>query len=236
MPVLFFPFSLLSALSILLLPEITQAHSTGNRTRLQALCRRTVGITAILSVLAGGLFAIFAEPLGQLLYQSEEIGFYIGVLGPLMPFLYLESMVDGILKGVGEQLSTFRYSVCDSVLRILLVLALVPRFGMKGFLFMMLCSNLFTSLLNFRRMLVVTDTPPDWMGWVVKPILSMIGAWTGYRALAALIPHTDSLILTLIWGGGVVAVLYLLLVWATGCGSPKMLRKDPEPRKEKQSS
>ena len=236
MPVLFFPFSLLSALSILLLPEITQAHSTGNRTRLQALCRRTVGITAILSVLAGGLFAIFAEPLGQLLYQSEEIGFYIGVLAPLMPFLYLESMVDGILKGVGEQLSTFRYSVCDSVLRILLVLALVPRFGMKGFLFMMLCSNLFTSLLNFRRMLVVTDTPPDWMGWVVKPILSIIGAWTGYRALAALIPHTDSLILTLIWGGGVVAVLYLLLVWATGCGSPKMLRKDPEPRKEKQSS
>ena len=36
---------------------------------------------------------------------------------------------------------------------VLLVLLLVPRFGMKGFLFMMLCSNLFTSLLNLHRLL-----------------------------------------------------------------------------------
>ena len=224
MPVLFFPFSLLAALSTLLLPEITQAHSTGDSRRLQALCGRTVGITAMLSILAGGLFAIFSAPLGQLLYQSEEIGFYIGVLGPLMPFLYLESMVDGVLTGVGEQLSTFRYSVCDSALRILLVVALVPRFGMKGFLFMMLCSNLFTSLLNFRRMLVVTGTRPDWMGWAGKPVLAMAGAWAGYRALAAALPRPGSNLAALLWGGAVVTAAYLLLLWATGCLSAEMLR------------
>ena len=33
----------------------------------------------------------------MLLYQSEEIGLYLCVLGPLMPLMYLESMVDGIL-------------------------------------------------------------------------------------------------------------------------------------------
>ena len=36
-----------------------------------------------------------------MLYQSEEIGFYLSILGPLMPFMYMESMVDGILKGLG---------------------------------------------------------------------------------------------------------------------------------------
>ena len=47
-----------------------------------------------------------------------EVAFYIRVLGPVMPFLYLESMVDGVLKGLNQQLSTFRYSVYDSVGRI----------------------------------------------------------------------------------------------------------------------
>lgn len=55
----------------------------------------------------GGLFTQFAKEIGLVLYQSEEIGFYLSILGPLMPFMYMESMVDGILKGLGEQLSSF---------------------------------------------------------------------------------------------------------------------------------
>ena len=30
-----------------------------------------------------------------------------------MPLMYLESMVDGAMKGVGEQKAAFRYSVWD---------------------------------------------------------------------------------------------------------------------------
>ena len=65
-------------------------------------------------------------------------------------------MVDGILKGLGEQLSSFRYTALDSVVRIALIYLLLPRFGMQGFLFVMLVSNLLTSLLNLHRLLHVT--------------------------------------------------------------------------------
>ena len=102
-------------------------------------------ITLVLSFLAGGLFTQFAKEIGLVLYQSEEIGFYLSILGPLMPFMYMESMVDGILKGLGEQLSSFRYTALDSVVRIALIYLLLPRFGMQGFLFVMLVSNLLTS-------------------------------------------------------------------------------------------
>ena len=101
-----------------------------------------------------------------------------------------------------------------------------PQLGVnssKECMFMMLCSNLFTSLLNFRRMLVVTGTRPDWLGWVVKPALSMVGAWMGYRALAAALPQPDSLVALLLWGGAVVTAAYLLLVWASGCLSGEVL-------------
>ena len=217
MPVLFFPFSFLATLSTLLLPEIAEAHSAGRQERLRALVARTIRITAVLSVLVGGLFATFSAELGQLLYQSQEIGFYIGVLGPLMPFLYLESMVDGILKGVGQQLATFRYSLCDSGLRILLVLLLVPRFGMKGFLFMMLCSNLFTSLLNLHRLLWFTEMPVAWGGWVFKPLAAALAGWVACRFV--FYPLAGAALGTAartVCGALVMAGVYLVFLWLCG--------------------
>ena len=157
MPVLFFPFSFLGTLSTLLMPEITEAYVQGRKQALRYLINRVLLLTLVLSILAGGLYTVFAYDIAQVLYQSNEIGFYIAVLGPLTPFMYLESMVDGILKGLNEQLATFRYSILDSVLRILLIALLLPKWGMKGFLFVMLVSNLLTSLLNWLRLLHAAD-------------------------------------------------------------------------------
>lgn len=148
--------------STLLLPEITEAHVQNRRAALEHLVNRVMLITLVLSFLAGGLFTQFAKEIGLVLYQSEEIGFYLSILGPLMPFMYMESMVDGILKGLGEQLSSFRYTALDSVVRIALIYLLLPRFGMQGFLFVMLVSNLLTSLLNLHRLLHVTGLRVQW--------------------------------------------------------------------------
>lgn len=57
-----------------------------------------------------------------------------------------------ILKGMGEQLATFRYSVLDSILRIAGILWLMPQYGMPGFLAVMTASNLLTCGLNTGRM------------------------------------------------------------------------------------
>ena len=46
--------------------------------------------------------------------------------------MYLESMVDGVLKGLGEQLATFRYSLFDSVFRIAAIWLSLPQYGMDG--------------------------------------------------------------------------------------------------------
>ena len=173
MPVIFFPFSFLATLSTLLLPEITEAHVQNRRAALEHLVNRVMLITLVLSFLAGGLFTQFAKEIGLVLYQSEEIGFYLSILGPLMPFMYMESMVDGILKGLGEQLSSFRYTALDSVVRIALIYLLLPRFGMQGFLFVMLVSNLLTSLLNLHRLLHVTGLRVQWLRWVIKPVFSL---------------------------------------------------------------
>ncbi len=219
MTVLFFPFSFLATLSTLLLPEITEAYAQGRRGLLDRLISRTILITLTVSVLMGGLFTLFAGELGEVLYHDGEVAFYIRVLGPVMPFLYLESMVDGVLKGLNQQLSTFRYSVYDSVGRIALIALLVPRTGMKGFLFVMILSNLFTGLLNLRRLLMVTGMGIRWGQWVALPLLALLAGTAAYRGvyLPWAVPRGISAPLTdLLLGGALVSGVYLLFLFLAG--------------------
>ena len=111
LPLLNFPFGLLGSLAVLLMPEITQAHIEGQTARLNALLDRMLRLTGYFSMLAGTLFWVWGRPLAQLLYHSPEAGFYLETLAPAMPLMYLESMVDGAMKGIGEQKAAFRYSV-----------------------------------------------------------------------------------------------------------------------------
>ena len=90
----------------------------------------------------------------RFIYRDAKVGRYVQLLGFVAPFMYLESMVDGVLKGLGEQLATFRYSLFDSVFRIAAIWLVVPQYGMMGFLGVMAVSNLMTCGLNMRRMMV----------------------------------------------------------------------------------
>ena len=174
LPLLTFPFGLLGSLSVLLMPEITQAHIRGERARLGGLLDRMLRLTGCFSALAGALFWVWGEPLALLLYHSQEAGFYLRVLGPAMPLMYLESMVDGAMKGMGEQKAVFRYSLWDAVLRIAGVLLLLPRWGMKGFLWVILLSSAYTCQMNTARLLHVSGLQPRLWRWLGAPALAAL--------------------------------------------------------------
>lgn len=176
MPVLLFPFSFLTPLSTLLLPEITRAHILGQRRTLETLVGRIMLFTNLFSVLAGGLIALNAAPLARLLYHDESVGLYLLVLAPVLPGMYLDAMGDSILKGLGEEVATFRFSLWDSVLRIALVLLLMPRLGMAGFLAVMWASNVTSALLNIFRIRKVTGIRTRWFEWFFQPALLFAAA------------------------------------------------------------
>ncbi len=215
MPVLFFPFSFLTALSTLLMPEITAAHLQNRRSTLQRLIKRMMFLTMTVAVLMAGLCTLYAPELGTLLYQDDRVGSYIRMLGPLMPWMYLESMVDGVLKGMGQQMATFRYSVWDSILRIGGVIFLLPRLGMNGFMLVMLVSNLFTCTLNTRRMLKTVQMRMKWGNWVLCPALVLGIAGLLARGVLAAVPIAKGLLQLLI-GAAITGVAYSVLMLPLG--------------------
>ncbi len=169
MPIIFFPSSFLQSFSSLLIPEISEANALKNDQKIKSSIKNAISFTLTSSMLIAVIFMLCADDLAMLLYHNQTVGTLIRALAPLIPLMYLESVVDGILKGLDQQSKTLLYSAIDSVLRIALILIFVPRFGMEGFLMMMVVSNAFTSLLNLHRLLKVTHVKFNFKEWALFP-------------------------------------------------------------------
>jgi len=217
LPLLFFPSSFLSSVSTLLIPELSEAHTLGEQKKVARAVNKALRITLVMSIWLGGIFTVFAYDLGELLYHSEDVGFLLRVLAPLMPIMYLESIVDGMLKGLNQQVSSLWYSILDSASRIFLIVLLVPKKGMMGFLFIMVLSNILTSFLNVHRLLKVTNLRMRWGEWVLKPLLAVTTASVCWLFLAKTV---QKYAVSLLWKLGIGAVcitgVFILLAFLFG--------------------
>lgn len=157
LPILFFPSTLLSAVSLLLLPEISEAAIKGRRGVVKSITSRIIKLTSVTAIIFSGVFLVAGNRLGVLIYDSAEVGFLLCALSPIVPFMYLDAISDGILKGLDQQKFTFFTSIGDSGIRILLILFLLNDYGIYGFIGIMYFSNLFTCVLNTRRLLKVSN-------------------------------------------------------------------------------
>ena len=174
LPLVFFPSALLMTVSGLLIPELADAHALQHRRQVSRLVEIALHITLISAIFVGGLFTAMGVELGQLLYHDHTVGLILLILGPLTPIMYLDSVATVLLKGLGQQVRSLWYAVADSVIRIGLIWLLLPHYGLIGFLFVMLVSNLLTCALSTARLLSVSGARIHWARWVILPSLAAI--------------------------------------------------------------
>ncbi len=174
LPVLFFPSTLLNALSTLLIPEISEARTLGRNGVVRSLIEQIIKLTALVSFIFAAIFLLCGYKIGNLLYKNQDVGFLLTSLSPIVPLMYLDSVCDGILKGLDQQLFTFRTATLDSLARLALVFALLPKWGIWGFIIVMYISNLLTCLMNVRRLLKVSDTHISFCRNFFVPIIAAL--------------------------------------------------------------
>ncbi len=216
LPLIFFPAAFLMTVSGLLVPELSDAHALGHKRQVTRLTEQAMHITWIGSVLIGCLFTVLGRPLGNLLYGDDTVGLLLQILGPLTPVMYLDSVATGMLKGINEQVHSLWYSVADSAVRITLIWLLLPRFGITGFLFVMLVSNLLTCLLSTHRLLTQSGTKMQWLRWVLCPTLIAALVGGGWTAIGQLFSPASGWT-TLLAGAAFIIVAYILLLPLFGC-------------------
>jgi len=151
-PVLLFPTALFGALSELVVPELTRAQVRGDAQGIERRAAEVLRLCMLLSVGAVGLLLAYSDALGETLYHSGSAGRYMRLLAALMPIMFLDTVTDGMLRGLGEQLAVMRYNILDSAVSTVLIWFLLPRYALEGYVFVLYFSELFNFTLSVRRL------------------------------------------------------------------------------------
>ena len=155
-PLIAFPACLLNAVAELTVPALTAAQVRGDRAAIVRAVRRLLRFAAVYALAVTFLLLLCADALGALVYHSPSVGHWIRLLAPLVPVMYLDIVTDGCLKGLGEMARSMRYNVSEALLGLVLVITLLPRLAMTGYLIMLFVCELWNFSLSFSRLLRVT--------------------------------------------------------------------------------
>ena len=223
LPILFFPASFLYSFTGLLIPEFAAAKERGNDKEIALFASRVVRTVLIFSVGSAGLLFGFADALAVGIYNDAEVGLYIRLLSFLLPIMYLDTAVDSVLKGLGEQVFTMKVNIVDAVISVVAVWFLVPRFALNGYIAVLYISEGCNLALSFHRLCQKAGIKGRLLLTVFPPLLAVAASLSFIYLLLQCLPIPSlSLPLTAILMA-LGAVIYLLLLLGMGVVPPRLL-------------
>ncbi len=184
-PLVLFPSAILSAFASLLIPEFTEAHTKGDLPHIRRMTEKVLSASLFFSLGVSGIFLGFSHEIGHAFYPGTEAGRQLSYIAPLIPVMYLDSAVDAMLKGLGEQVHCMKINIADSALSLLLVFLLLPSLGLRGYFIVLYVCELVNAALSLCRLLSVTGLRLSPLRLVAKPVLAVILATAAVRFFSA---------------------------------------------------
>jgi len=148
MSLLLFPSTITNSLCVLLLPSISEAASKQNKTYITKAIRYSFQYSLLIGGFIGFCFFIFGPQLGEILFHNRLSGIFLQNLSLLCPMLYLSATLSSILNGLGKMKLTFRSTSIGLLLRIVLLLLFIPYYGISGYFYSLLISQLVATTMD----------------------------------------------------------------------------------------
>ena len=213
LPILFFPSAILNAVSTLLIPEISEAVTLRRNLAVKSACERILKITTLVGIICGAVFAAAGREIGLLIYKSESVGKLLVALSPIVPLMYLDSICDGILKGLDQQNFIFKTSVFDSLSRIILILIILPKMGLWGFIIIMYYSNVLTCFLNVTRLVKLSKAEINIYKNLIVPIICAMLSTLMFKYLTLKIGFLNLFWYTVVFSSLSILLYLIFLFW-----------------------
>lgn len=214
LPFLLFPSTITNSLSVLLLPEISEANAKQNKKLIAHTISVSLKYSLMLGIFSTGMFIAFGYALGMTVFHEPLAGTYLVILSWLCPFLYMSTTMSSILNGLGKAHLTFVNSIIGLSLRILIMILLVPKMGIQGYLISLLISQLLLAALDTIWIYKSAPFPFDAVNSLLKPGIVVAFASSFTYKLYLFVKETvpmNHLILILL-GCLLICILYVLIL------------------------
>lgn len=155
MPIIMFPVILITSFSSLIVPEFSRYYAQQKHKKIKSLSILLLIGTLIFSVIVAVFIFVFSDELSNLIYHKTEIAKYLRILSPLIVVMYLDIIIDAILKGLDAQVSVMAINIFDCVVSIAFIYFLVPVFGFSGYIISIFISEVIDFSLSGYHLLKI---------------------------------------------------------------------------------
>ncbi len=152
-PVILFPNLLIMAFSGLLIPEFSYSNAKNEKNKIKYMLTKAFKYTLIFSFIVVIILVLFSKYISKSLFNEVELSKYIIYLAPLVIFMYLDNVIDSMLKGLNKQTKVMKINIIDLLTTIFFILFLLPVGGEIGYIIILYISEILNCLLSLRALL-----------------------------------------------------------------------------------
>lgn len=214
MPLIMLPSACLTAASVSLVPEISQAKAGKQYTHINSAVSSTFLFTSVIGFGAAAVFAVFPKEICSIIYNRPALGQVLFPLSFLCPLVYAQTMLHGLLNGLNEQFFLFRNNILSSLISILTIWLFMPKFGIAAFLCGWCISLLFSVSSALYLLYKRTGVFPSLFDCFLKPMLAGAAAGLLVKYIIRISEPSKLLFLCSMSGMG---LLYLIFLFLLGC-------------------
>lgn|SRR5574344_368645 len=215
--IIWFPCLFINVFAGLLIPEYSRLYALKNTKRISNVTSKIFKMAIIFSIGFFGIFFTFSDNIAMALYNNIEVGKYIKIISPLVLIMYFDNVVDGMLKGLNNQVGVMKCNILDLFVSIILMYILLPIYGIYGYIIVIYISEVLNDAISFIQLIKVTKFKISLFNNIIKPAICIFLAnWTIYFLFDMYNIKTITLIFEIL-----IYVLFYILFLLLSCAITK---------------
>lgn len=176
LPVITFPTVFTDSYSMLLIPEFSTYVAQKNYKAINYIANKIFKITCAFTMCICSIFFIFSNDLGLAIYNNIEIGYYFKIFTPFIFFMYMDHIIDCILKGLNKQFGVMCCNILDLSITTCFIYFLLPVLGIKGYVISIFFSEVLNFSISLFQLFKYSGIKPNLIDWIVVPLFcSLVG-------------------------------------------------------------
>lgn len=159
LPIIMFPDILVKSFASLLIPEFSRYYAKKDYKRIKQVTALLLFLIASAAFLLTFVLFFFSDALANIIYKDISVGYYIKILAPLATFIYVDTVVDSVLRGLDAQVGVMVINILDLVLSTSFIYFAVPNLGLIGYIISIYMSEVLNFTISLIQLIKIVYFP-----------------------------------------------------------------------------
>lgn len=226
-PMLYMPTAFIGAMGLVLVPKLAMSASLGQIERIRHRIHKAMLATSVLIMPSMAFLVVLGPTVGRFLFQEPTAGDFILPLSIGVLLSCYQSILSGVLNGVGKQrAAAWNAIVCGALqLGCTYFLMGIPGVGLGGYVAGFVASSALGLLLNWLQVARYAKMRPRLFQWCTAPALASLLMGLCIRLLFRVLQDVGAagpatVLVCLLFG----SVLYLTTLFVQGVSVRELFR------------